>query len=416
MSRRAQWWAVALLACSGPACADRVIHVAAGAQDGDGGRLSPFATLSQALDGGLKPGDTVLVAPGTYREQVFLRDDGAPGRPITLRSAVPGGARIRPPPGSYSTLHLRGDHLVVDGFDVVGGAGHAIDAERVHHVTVRNTVAHHSGGSGISFHLTEFQLIEGNRVFGNAGTNGYQTSGISVSSNIDVTGDSRQSGFRTIVRRNISHDNITLAVPGPHTDGNGIIIDWFRNEGIGQPPYSHPTLVEDNLTFRNGGKGIQIFMSDTVTVRNNTAWHNNRDLANPGTERGEITVTRSAARCVVMNNIAVASAAIHPDNTAFSLAGPSVVARHNLAHGAPVALWHGARFDRAGGNLDGVDPAFRNPDAGLFDLQADSPAIDAGTGRRLHSARDLAGAPRVNGPIDMGAFEHRPDPAISRER
>ncbi|MFN3525411.1 MAG: right-handed parallel beta-helix repeat-containing protein, partial [Paracoccus sp. (in: a-proteobacteria)] len=322
--------------------------------------------------------------------------------------AIPGGARIRPPPGSYSTLHIRGNHIIIDGFDIVGGTGHAIDAERVHNTIVRNTIAHDSGGSGISFYLSEFQLIEDNLVYGNAGTNPYQTSGISVASNIDLTGDTQTDGFRTIIRRNISHDNVTLALAGDHTDGNGIIIDWLRNDGTGHPPYLHPTLVEDNLVYRNGSKGIQIFMSDNVTVRNNTAWHNNRDLKNPGDERGEITVTQSAAGCVIENNIAVADPAIHPRNSPFSLSAPSVTARHNLAFGSDVALWNGARFDAAATNMTGLPPRFVGSGACPFRLRPGSPAINAGYGMRMPEARDLSGARRVVDTIDIGAFEHDP--------
>ena len=41
--------------------------------------------------------------------------------------------------------------------------------------------------------------------------------------------------------------------------------------------YTFPTLVENNLVYSNGGKGIQIQLSDNVTIRNNTAYHNNLD-------------------------------------------------------------------------------------------------------------------------------------------
>ncbi|MFN3525412.1 MAG: hypothetical protein ACK4YU_04930, partial [Paracoccus sp. (in: a-proteobacteria)] len=100
------------LAGNGPALADRTIHVAAAPiPQGTGTAAAPFSTISLALESGLTPGDTVMVGPGTYLEQVFVNPSGAPGRPITLKSAIPGGARIRPPPGSYSTLHIRGNHI-----------------------------------------------------------------------------------------------------------------------------------------------------------------------------------------------------------------------------------------------------------------------------------------------------------------
>lgn len=55
---------------------------------------SPVASINEALRRA-KPGDLVLVTPGVYREEVCFPVSGEPGRPITLRSAVPRGAIVR---------------------------------------------------------------------------------------------------------------------------------------------------------------------------------------------------------------------------------------------------------------------------------------------------------------------------------
>ena len=103
---------------------------------------------------------------------------------------------------------------------------------------------------------------------------------------------------------------------GAHTDGNGIIIDDFQHkQSSGYPSYKYPTLVENNLVYQNGGKGIQVTWSDHVTVRDNTAWHNNLDQANSGTWRGEISNSQSSDN-VLVNNIAVADPSVNPANTA----------------------------------------------------------------------------------------------------
>jgi len=255
----------------------------------------------------LKPADTVMVKPGTYTEQVTMSRSGSPDGYITLKSEVPGEALIRPPQGAYSTVLLRANYLTVDGFDLVGGTGHAIDAENVHHTAVRNNTVHDSGGSGIQYNYSEFITIDGNVAYNNASTNGYQTSGISIYQSRNITGDTATQGFRTIVRNNVSHDNVeSVKIGGEHTDGNGIIIDDFQStQTSGFPNYTYPTLVENNLVYQNGGKGIQVTWSDNVMVRNNTAWHNNLDNLNHGTWRAELSNQQSSNNTWI-NNIAVA--------------------------------------------------------------------------------------------------------------
>ncbi|SFC74014.1 DUF4082 domain-containing protein [Tropicimonas isoalkanivorans] len=392
-----------------------------GSDSADGSSSSPWKTINHAMASNLRPGDEVVVRPGTYTEEVWVTKNGAEDNYITLRSEVPGEALIRPPNGTITTVNIHANYFEIDGFDVVGGTGPAILGQEAHHIIVRNNIAHDSGGSGIAMYLSEFQLIENNLVYGNAGTSGYHTSGIAINSNINISGDTTTTGFRTIVRNNISHDNTeTDAISGYHTDGNGIIIDWFRNDGMGYPAYDYPTLVENNLVYQNGGKGIQVFMSDNVTVRNNTAYHNNQDLQIPGIERGEITITQTAANAVVVNNIAVADPSINSNNTAFSIAHSSAVVENNLSFNgvngqSAVALWNGATFRTSDGNILGVNPLFIDPENGNFKLANASAAIDAGTSARGLASIDLDGGWRAVGTVDIGAYENGSGPGSAPE-
>ncbi len=69
-----------------------VFHVSARGDDAAAGTAeAPWRTLQHAADA-LKPGDTVLVGPGTYRERIELKRGGTAAAPITL-SALP-GARV----------------------------------------------------------------------------------------------------------------------------------------------------------------------------------------------------------------------------------------------------------------------------------------------------------------------------------
>lgn len=72
-----------------------VIHVAPQGFDGFVGHSRRFAvrTIQRAADLA-EPGETILIWPGIYREDVFLRRGGRPGRPLVIRAALPGQAVI----------------------------------------------------------------------------------------------------------------------------------------------------------------------------------------------------------------------------------------------------------------------------------------------------------------------------------
>ncbi|WP_210529496.1 right-handed parallel beta-helix repeat-containing protein [Rubellimicrobium arenae] len=408
----------------------RDLHVSTSGADGNPGTESaPWRTIGHALASALEAGDCIILEDGTYVEAVHWTDNGgtvdSSSGYVVLQARNRHGAKVRPPAGAYSTLTIRSSFVIVDGLDVVGGDGHAIDIEASHHVKVLNTLAHDSGGSGISAWKGEFFLFEGNVTYNNTSTNGYQGSGISIYWARAISGDDDFTGFRNIVRGNISFGNVEgPSIPTPHTDGNGIIIDDFRHtQTTGVPPYPYPTLIESNLAYANGGKGIQVTWSDHVTIRNNTAHGNNRDNLNPGTWRGELSNAQSSFNTWV-NNIAVADAGLNPNNTALDNVSYDGYLNTDVAWVANLGynrspLGAVVRTDGGnpppgpeGGNLLGADPRFLAPGddrAADFRLLAVSPAVDAGTDIFGLPPSDLDGQARTAGSkVDLGAYEHRP--------
>lgn len=388
-----------------------VYYVATTGNDSAIGTLSaPWKTIGHATQAQVGPGDQVVVKTGTYREQAWITKDGTADRYITFRSEVPGGAKMRPPSAdSYSTFNVRADYIRIEGFDVVGGGGHAIDVEGSHHVTIKGNIAHDSGGSGISTAKSDWMTVEDNRVYGNAATNGYQCSGISLWQSVDLAaGDGK---FRNIIRNNVTYDNVQgPAINWEHTDGNGIIIDGFHDT-----KYSHGTLVEGNLSYDNGGKGIHVFLSDYVTVRNNTVWHNNRDKANGGTWRGELSNALGSHNSWV-NNIAVADTGTIPWNRAINnvttngYVNKDVRWYNNITFngtpGEPSVLSDYGMPSAANGNLLGSDPLLADPAKGDFHLRHASPAVNAGTSTLGLGPTDMDGQDRVSGGgVDIGADE-----------
>ena len=65
-----------------------------GSNSGKGTSNSPWRTIGEAMKANLRPGDDVVVRSGTYKEAVVVNKDGAAGNYITVRSEVPGGAKI----------------------------------------------------------------------------------------------------------------------------------------------------------------------------------------------------------------------------------------------------------------------------------------------------------------------------------
>ncbi|WP_210529339.1 choice-of-anchor Q domain-containing protein [Rubellimicrobium arenae] len=383
-----------------------------GSNSGTGTSTSPWRSINFAMQSNLKPGDDVVVRPGTYNESISIDRDGSSAGYITLRSEVPGEALIRPPAGAWNAISVNANYVAIDGFDIKGGGGDGIEGNSVHHVKILNNKVHDAGESGIQFNGSEFMTIEGNETYANASSGWF--SGISIYQARNITGDTATDGFRTIVRNNVSHDNVTKS--GQHTDGNGIIIDDFQStQTSGHPNYTFPTLVENNLVYENGGKGIQVTWSDHVTVRNNTAYHNNQDPLNTGTWRGELSNSQSSNNTWV-NNIAVADPKLNSNNTAIDntsyggYTNKGTVWHNNITYNgtsgqASVKTDGGnAMPTTADGNKLGVDPKFVQ--AGTdFHLQATSPAVDAGTNDFGLGAKDLDGQTRANGTVDIGADE-----------
>jgi hypothetical protein len=91
-----------------------VVHVAPDGFDGWLGQSRPYAlrTIQRAADLA-GPGETILVWPGVYAEDIHLRRGGRAGQPLVLRAALPGravitGAAAAEVPGAWRWRSLGG--------------------------------------------------------------------------------------------------------------------------------------------------------------------------------------------------------------------------------------------------------------------------------------------------------------------
>jgi serralysin len=373
------------------------------------------------------PGDTVLFMDGVYtggwnQGQIkIIGKVGSNTNRLVWKSINKWGAVLVPGPSPYpGILFYQCVGVTVDGFSMdfsntPGGFGFG----DCNYTTIRNCKIGNSGGSGIGAGYDNI-LIENNIVFNCAKRSTGNESGISIYE--PVAQDNDTANYGIILRGNICFDNAA----GPYadgsdpTDGNGIIIDDWRHSQNPGVSYAKKGLVENNLCFNNGGHGIHIFFSDRITVRNNTAWHNNTVLRNYQTRPGEITFTPSSGSACY-NNIMVAT-----DNGDGALSletGDVIPVQNNIIIGAvntngsattmsttlsknnkvvAVTQQNYVKFVNAA-----TDTATCN-----FRLQTGSPAIDSGNNLNASSI-DLDGRSRpVNSTVDIGAYEYSSDTRI----
>ncbi len=403
-----------------------------GDNNNPGTKEQPWRTMQFAVSKA-SPGDTILVEDGIYEGPVIMTKSGTADAYITLKAINKWGAKVEVADGigAEDGIKAAANYLTIDGFEIYDAApgfdhlGNGVTVYQNHHVNVRNNKIHGFGGSGIQGAHFDHMYIENNVVYNNAKYNPNQPSGISLWQAIAVDD---APGYHAIIRNNRSYGNINLVpLGGAGTkDGNGILIDDFRNSAGNDPTdinFPHRTLIENNLCYDNGGKGLQVFKSDKVDVFNNTVYHNNHDLQNTGTWRGELSLITST-ETVWRNNIGVSNPGegfLQWNSALFISKGGNTVWENNITYsGTPGD--YGLHIDASTlsegylveNNQLGVNPLFTDGENFDLSLTPDSPAIDAGS-NQITSFFDIIYQVRPADSVDVGAFEYSDDPPLPVE-
>jgi hypothetical protein len=126
-----------------------------------------FETLGEVASL-LEPGDVVLVqGDHTYPGDVVFENAGTEAAKITILGVQVRGERPRIE-GGVSTLAIRADHYVVEGFDVTGGSSCCVEHQG-DDVTLRDTLIHDCpahevlGGDGAGSLILEDVEVRGSR-------------------------------------------------------------------------------------------------------------------------------------------------------------------------------------------------------------------------------------------------------------
>ena len=327
-----------------------------------------YATIQAGVDAA-SPGDTVLVQPGSYRENIVIDQV-----PVTLASMF----LITGDPGFISATTINGSEAgsvvsiswwndstsVITGFTLTNGGGIY-------------------GGGGV--HTDGSPLISHNIIEYNTATRG---------GGIYSTGSSR------IVDNIIRNNHVTVAGGGIISYGGAFIVE--RN------------IITDNTSETYGG-GIHIEDSQMSTIRDNLIMRNTAVSRGGGIVFYTEDMGGNLSGNVIAFNEADMYSSIGIDYGVYRLVNNTICSNSNTGEGLifneyceatlinniiwnnadneivvdPTATVSISYCDIAGGfagegNID-IDPLFRDPDDGDFHLMAtvcddpeNSPCIDAG--------------------------------------
>jgi parallel beta-helix repeat protein len=426
-----------------------VYYVATNGNDSNPGTIEqPWKTIQKAANT-LQAGDTVLIRGGVYVSE--LRDNeiipsssGTVDRYITYKAFPGESVTIQ---GRYPSLNdnnwfgfeIAGQsYLQIEGLTIKGFHTGVTCRAPGHHIIIKNNTFEYNSEAGISSEGAasgtrrgcDYLTIIGNRSHhngyyenGQPATGPYEgwSSGISINpDNAPFMFDTDYSVFHTVISGNTIYHNYDAVGDdrsasqsdvdndADHTDGNGIIIDSAGN--------FPPVLIENNVVFDNGGRGIEVFDSQNVWIIGNTCFKNNTDSLFIGPEtKSEIGAFAGPLgvqpkNIHILNNLAQAADGVQityfPQGAASGLD-----MRNNLWYGRPYRETYspyGIAYVRA-------DPLFVHPSADPqtadFRLRANSPAINIGANVAQIQLVDFDNNPRPQSRpqgtgYDAGAYEY----------
>ena len=327
----------------------------------------PWRTVQRALDA-VRPGDTVVVRAGTYRENLAFTRSGKPGAPVTLRSFAGERVVLRPSTSDPSyPLRIKNAYSRVQGFVIEGASTsntvNVYVTEEAHHATLAYCeVRDAERGSGIFVDHAAYRInVIGNTVHGN-NEPGEQHQAIYFEGSHGVIANNvvygQTNGFGIQIRTDVSSGPTDVLVANNTVTGNSI-------SGIVVEHTAARITIVNNISAYNGGTGIRGYYSD-----------------------GDHPDDRAGTGNVVHHNLVFGNRGYGNLHSDVVKTGPSA----------------GRRILAFGRNFFG-NPRFVSLPGADFHVRAGSPALGRAL-RKYAPRRDRDGRIRRRGAsLDLGAFE-----------
>lgn len=398
--------------------AGREIHVAPGAQDGDGSADRPFGSVAAAL-GAVSPGDQVILHPGEYEEKVSISAYGAPDTPVTIRARTPRQVTMQRSTwtlanasyvriegidfreatglalvlGSYVTHCEFVDNRIIRESEGGGGGISVSGPASSHNLFERNVIQLNHGGVGLqvacqrhNWHLT----IRGNDISGcyygiQTGGGSYPTAppGYHLIEHNELH-HNWKDGFHSkttdnVFRGNHVHDNSSHGITTRYGSRNVFVGNWIHDNGSGIRLHSKSHFVINNVICNNRRNGIYLgswpggqegrfpYNFEPSYEPPHEVWIAHNTIAGNG--EAPLFVD-SGSQPMLLRNILVGT----DETQAAIVFGPGGIARQveqNLYWKARPPLlreYEGGEYDRI------ADPMFLDPDHGDFRVSDGSPA------------------------------------------
>ncbi len=354
-----------------------------------------FQTIQEGIDAAGE-GDTVIVAEGTYAENIQFNNKN-----ITLRSTDPSDPTIvantvmdGEQSGAVVTFAGTEDETcIMQGFAIRngiaeygGGICGGTDGNRTHATLRYNRIIGNEareGGGGLAYcdgAILDSAITDNSAIYEGGGL--YQCGGLIAGNTLARNTTKYENGgglayCQGAIRNNVIRDNSSDKHGGGLYECDGGIrnntISANSADGFGSGLYGCDGAIQNNVILANTGSGLS---NCDGTIENNTVSGNSVGLSE----------CRGAIRnCIIWGNVGSGS-----QNLAYFQLSDCSAPSYSC-----IQAW-----SRGGVENIAYDPYFANPDGGDYHLSTWSPCIDAGD-----PSSPFSNEPKPNGArINMGAY------------